>query len=225
MDLESTADRIAPKTAAGTPRQLVQVYNGGSMPTNPNYYYATHPVLLGGSESEGVGSSTSVDSSQTMFVDVLGEVPSAGTLLVAHAIGNRWVAELGAGGGGPGETPCSPCGIPKQNLTVSWTNVFTGPGSATLTYTPSPDTWLSGCVDEQIYQILCSDGQIQFTVSFFTSGECPTGQGNYCSNLRAYPFGLTLTSYTCSPFSLTFDVDPNCPAVEGPGYASFTITQ
>ncbi len=103
--------------------------------------------------------------------------------------------------------------------------VISGPGSTTLTYNANQSSWTTGCVSQQTYQLLCNSGQIEFRVTFFVSGNCPTGQKNFCSNLRVAPFGLVLASFTCSPFSMTFTLpDPICPAVEAPGYTSFTIT-
>ena len=60
---------------------------------------------------------------------------------------------------------------------------------------------------------------------YFTTGSCPTGTQQYCSNLRVTPFGLTLSSYTCSPFSMTFlSRSSGCPTITNSGYTQFTIT-
>ena len=160
-----------------------------------------------------------------MLVDVLGHAPSVGDQLVAYAIGGRWVAERGGSGGGT--VSCEPCGIPETDLTLSWTNILIGPGSTTLVYNPSIGTglWASACTNGLLFQLGCIGGQIELRVIFFTSGECPTGASNYCSNLRSDPLALTLASYTCSPFSLTFTLtDTSCPSILGDGYTSFTIT-
>jgi hypothetical protein len=120
---------------------------------------------------------------------------------------------------------CNPCGLPRQNLTLSWTNLLTGPGSTTLTYDPTTVKWTAICVDDQSYELLCSGDEIVFIVTFYLTDEgCPGGESNTCSNIRANPFGLTLASSTCSPFSVTFNTSPNCPDVEAPGYLTFTIT-
>jgi len=193
------------------------------IPSSPDHFFLSHPVELDGAETEGGAGTPVADTTQTIVVDVLQNKAVAGQILVAYAVGGRWVAEVG-GSSGRGSAPCFPCAIPTQNLTISWTNLISGPGSATLTYTSLPDVWKTGCVDGQIYELLCSDGTIELAITYFISGFCPTGQSQFCSNLRVYPFALVLASYTCSPFSVTYTVSPGCPNVESPGYTSFTIT-
>lgn len=222
-DLAELADRAPARPSGGTPRRLVQVYNGGSMGLSADLFYLTHPAELDGSETEGGTYTPTADTTQTIPVDVLWHAPSVGDLLTAYAVGGRWVAERG-GSSGVITLPCSPCAIPKTNLTLSWTNLLTGPGSTTLTYDASLTKWTATCIDQQSYELLCSGGQIEFIVTFYLSGTCPTGGSNFCSNLRANPFGLTMSSYTCSPFSVTFNTSPKCPDVEAPGYLTFTIT-
>jgi len=221
--LGAAIDRAGSEPAFTTARRLVQIYSGGSMPTAADHFFLAHAIELDGAETEGGAGTPTADMSQTIAVDVLGHPAVAGQLLVAYAVGGRWVAEVD-GAGGVLTAACLPCAIPLQDLTISWTNLISGPGSTTLTYTPSPDVWKTGCVDDQIYELLCSAGTIELTVTYFISGECPTGQSQFCSNLRVYPLGLVISSYTCAPFSVTFTVAPGCPEVEAPGYMSFTIT-
>ncbi len=119
---------------------------------------------------------------------------------------------------------CSPCNIPKANLTLSWTNPLVGPGSATLIYTTGPDAWKTvGCVNQQIYEIKCLSGVVTFEVTYFTSGVCPTGQSATCISGDVFPLGLTLDSHTCSPFSFTWNTN-NCPIGQAPGYLTYTVT-
>jgi hypothetical protein len=94
QDLSDLVDRAIPEIAAGTPRQLVRVYNGGSMPSMPDHFYLTNPVYLNGAPTEGGAGAPSVDTSQTIVVDVLNQAPMAGDFLTAYAVGGRWVAEL-----------------------------------------------------------------------------------------------------------------------------------
>jgi hypothetical protein len=130
-----------------------------------------------------------------------------------------------AGLSGAGSLVCSPCNIPTQNLTLSWVNVVSGNGSTTLTYATPPASWSSECSIGLLYKLVCTEGQVELRVIYFTSGSCPTGTQQYCSNLRATPFGLTLSSYTCAPFSMTFlSAASGCPAITSTGYTSFTIT-
>jgi len=228
-DLAELLDRVQPRPGGGTARRLVQIYDGGAMPTANDHFFLSHPVELDGSEVEGGAGSPTADTNQTIVVDVIGSVvPSVGDLLAAYAIGGRWVAERGAAGGG-GTVGCYPCGIPLTDLTLSWTNLLTGPGSTLLTYTTPPNIWSTGCVDGQLYELVCNSGQLDLIITYFISGFCPTGQRVSCSTQNVYPFSLPMTSYTCSPFSVTFGVIGNgfttgCPEVEAPGYTTFTVT-
>jgi hypothetical protein len=222
-DLAGQVGRAIPFGSSGTPRRLVQIDNGGSMPSSPDHYFLAFPIELDGAEIEG-GTGTSVaDASQPMIVDVLGHAPSAGDILTAYAVGGRWVAEKGASS--TSSLTCSPCNIPAQNLTLSWVNVIFGNGSTTLTYAATPTSWSSACSDGLLYKLVCTAGQLELRVIYFTTGSCPTGTQQYCSNLRAAPFGLTLSTYTCSPFSMTFlSQSSACPTITNSGFTQFTIT-
>jgi hypothetical protein len=223
-DLSELADRAPRRPAGGTARRLVQVYNGGSMGSSPDLFYLTHPVELGGTETEGGTASSTVDSAQTIPVVFLGHAPSVGDQAVGYAVGGRWVAERG-GTASIVTLPCSPCNIPEANLTLSWVNPILGNGATTLTWNPGARNWTStACVRGQSYQLQCAFGQINFFATYYISGECPTGETNVCSSLSTFPFGLTLVSHTCSPFSMTWNTSPNCPNVESPGFRSFTVT-
>jgi hypothetical protein len=128
---------------------------------------------------------------------------------------------------GGGTIACSPCAIPGQNLTLSWVNPITGNGSVTLVYASGggSSAWDFECSSGLIYQLACNAGSIELRVFYFISGACPTGQSAYCSNLRSDPFALTLSSHTCSPFSLTFSTTiSGCPVLVNNGYESFTVT-
>src|SRR5258708_2188473 len=113
--------------------------------------------------------------------------------------------------------PCLPCNLPADDVTLSSTNILFRPGSTTLTFTPTPPRWFAGCVGGTAglnYLLTCSGGNVLFTVTYFVSGVCPTGQHASCSNPNAN--GLTLTSFTCSPLSILFTVS-NCLQVSAAG--------
>ena len=78
---------------------------------------------------------------------------------------------------------CSPCNIPQFNLTLSYTNVLYGNGTATLVYGFPPSRWISRCSNGLTYELLCTSGTIELRVIYYTAGSCPTGTAQYCSNL------------------------------------------
>jgi hypothetical protein len=120
-------------------------------------------------------------------------------------------------------TTCNPCPIPKQNLTISWLNVITGPGSTTLYYNGS--SWVSNCSNGLTYQLLCTGGEIELRVLYYNNGPCPTGTSQYCSNLRVTPYGLTLASSQCNAFNVVFDsFSDACPAITSSGYTQFIVS-
>jgi hypothetical protein len=224
--LGGTIDRGVEASALITARMLVQVYNGGAMPTSSDKVYLTHPVELDGLETEGGSATPNVDTSTTIPVVVLWGAPQAGDLLTAYAVGGRWVAER-AGLSGQSGYPCGQCQIPRKNLTVSWTNLILGNGSTTLVYSGGPTTqWISACMNQLLYELICTQNEVEFRVYYFLSGSCPSGQSQYCSTIRSNPYSLTQSNLTCSPFLLTCTVtSASCPNLATYGYTGFTISQ
>jgi hypothetical protein len=224
---EDALDRLA-RSSGGAARQLVQVYDGGAMPSAVPRVYFTHPVIAAGAETEGGSATLTADTATTTPVIFLNHVPAVGDYDVAAAVGGRWVVD--GGSSGPANLTCDPCGMPLENLTVSWTNLSSGDGSATLVWNGFAGVlsaaWATGCCDDGIeFALSCSEEGINFQAIFFTSGVCPTGESNYCSNLRSATLQLTLASYTCSPFSLTFTVgEDECPTLYSFGNTQFVVT-
>jgi hypothetical protein len=230
-DRLAALQRALDRDSAGNPafssaRMLVQVYDGGSMPSAPEMVYFTHPVLASGAESEGESATLTVDTVTTVPVIVLGHAPSVGDYLTAYAVGGRWVSEKGKTGGGL-ITTCSPCDIPNEDLTITWTNALTGGGVATLHYDTSTGWTTTSCVDGGLlFHLGCGVGGIELRAIYFIDGSCPSGTQQYCSNLQVAPLTLTPSAYTCSPFSLTFTIDElGCPALFGDGNTQFVVTQ
>ena len=131
------------------------------------------------------------------------------------------------GGSGYCGINCSPCRLPAQDLTLAWTNPVLGPGSVTLKYN-GPASWISECTNQHIYVLSCP-GSIQFNVTYYLSGACPTGEYQMCTSPGAEPFGITLTSYNCgdahTDLSLVYTLTSSgCPGLWSYGYTSFTIT-
>jgi hypothetical protein len=226
--LSLAIDRAPAGRPHGAARILGQVYDGGAMPSSPNLFYLTHPAIVTGAESEGSSGTVKVDTATTVPVLVLRGTPSVGDLLTAYSVGGRWVSEEGASGGGSGTLPCSPCAIPTTNLTVSWTNILSGNGSDTMVYTgglaPIWQTGCSGAGGQNIFTLQCHLGSLELRVFYFTSGSCPNGGSAFCSNLLSSPQQLTLSSSTCSPFSLTFSCGGACLDLSASGYTSVTVT-
>jgi hypothetical protein len=216
----ATAALQAPR---GTPRLLGQVVDLGAMPDQSERIYLVNPVRLQGVESEGTTASIVVDGTRTVPVLVIGSrALTAGDLIVALAVGGRWVAESGAGSG---SLPCSPCNIPRKNLTVSWVNPVIGNGSAPLLYTP-PGQWNSACAHGLLYSLSCPGSILQFDVTYFVSGSCPSGQRQTCSSGGVPPFALQPGSHASSPFYASFTITgTGCPVLVSSGYTSFTITE
>jgi hypothetical protein len=225
---EDAIDRAGNSDPFASARMSVQVFDGGAMPSTVPAVYFTHPVLLGGAETEGGSATMTVDTATTVPVIFLGKVPSVGDNVTAYSASGRWVAELGGSSGG-GTISCSPCAMPLEDLTISWVNLLSGNGSATLVYNGlvvSP-AWTTGCVDGGLqFHLACVDGISELQGIFWVSGVCPTGDSTeYCSNLREEPLLLTLSESTCSPFSLTYTVgEDGCPTLYSFGNSSFTVT-
>jgi hypothetical protein len=224
--LGGAIDRAAEFSTRPAARRLVQVYNGGSMPTQAGYVYLTHPAELDGAETEGGSATVNADTSTAIPVVVLRGTPQAGDVLTAHAVGGRWVAER-MGASTSSGYPCGQCQIPRRNLTASWTNLILGNGATALVYSGSPTTqWTSACTNQLLYELVCTQNQVEFRVYYFVSGSCPGGQSQYCSTIRSNPFRLAQTNLTCSPFLLTCNVtSASCPNLASNGYTSFTVSQ
>ena len=124
---------------------------------------------------------------------------------------------------------CTPCNIPETTLTLSWTYTISGTfcsGSSPLTYNPgSTPTWtgttlvfgplhcgVGPCVPPSINTITvqCVSGSVTVSIG------CPTQQG--C--VMGTPYGSNPTSYTCSPFSITWATPPGLYCVG----ATFVLT-
>ena len=71
-------------------------------PRGTDRVYLMSPVRLDGGDAEGAAASLAVDGTRAIPVVVIGSTPpQAGDLLVALAVGGRWVAESG-----PAPRPC-----------------------------------------------------------------------------------------------------------------------
>jgi hypothetical protein len=238
-ELADVVDRLTPGQAGGTARLLVQIYDGGSIPTTPDHYYLAHPVGLDGAEVEGGVASPTADSSQTVVVDVLGHAPSVGDILMAYAVGGRWVAEKGVGQkSNCCKFACGPCKIYKQDLTFAWTGGNLIAGSTMLKWQAGGSllgSWQSDCIDNFfhppfpgapkpnfIFAIDCLGGGVTVKIYEVTPPPLggPTGLPAPCNNALALtplpsvpdsPGGVKITE-TCDPYKKIW----TCPALGDP---------
>lgn len=213
-------DALAPP---GAPRFVGQVVSGGSTPTAIDHVFLVHPVRIEGDEYEGAPGTAVVDSNRPIPVVIVGgRPPVIGELIVAHATGGRWSADLS--GPAPATLPCMPCNIPRRSLTVSWANPQSGGGSATLTF-DGVNQWGNGCLGSPSFRLACQGGSIVFTATIFTAGACPDGPSQSCSSSTDAPNRMTLVVQHCSPFLLTYQATAStCPFLVDRGYHQFTIT-
>lgn len=218
-DQAAFADRIDRDDALGVNRLLVRITTGGSFPTTIDRVFFSVPVTIDCDEVEGA-TPTYTDGDLIVPVIALGPlIPSIGDLVVARAVGGRWVIEKG--GSTSTCVECEPCCIPARNLVVSWVNSQIGGGSAVLTWDGST-TWSSGCAGPLQMTLACVAGSIVFTVRYFPSGDCPGGSYSECSSAS----GLTLVQTLCTPFVLTYSMTvASCHDIAIWGYTQFTITQ
>ncbi|APW59211.1 hypothetical protein [Paludisphaera borealis] len=208
----------------GTPRFIGQVASGGAMPNSLDHVFLVHPVRIEGGESEGAASATLVDSGRTIPVVIVGTLlPNIGDFVVAQSIGGRWVAELNGTPASP--VACSPCAVPRRNLTVSWTNVLTSGGSALMTFNGS-NQWQSGCANQLVLTLACQGGSLVFSATYFPTGGCPNGASQSCATSAAGPYGLAVVQQVCNPFLLSYSASAStCPFLATQGFRQFTITQ
>jgi len=127
-DRQTAASRAADNALGRQPpyasaRQLVQVFNGGSMGAAADLYYFTHPVLATGAETEGAAATLTTDTETTIPVVFLGGAPSVGDYATAYAVGGRWCAEIG--GSGPPSFDEIACGCTITDSVLMLT--ITGP--------------------------------------------------------------------------------------------------
>jgi hypothetical protein len=122
-EMEPMLDQQLGQTVTQGPSLLVQVFAETTVPTAALKYFACHPLTISGSESEGTVPTLTVDTTQKLYVAVLGsKVPVAGDNLIARLIGGRWVAENG--GGIPAVVSCG-----TIKVTVNGCNTKSMPGA------------------------------------------------------------------------------------------------
>lgn len=90
--LAGVVDRVAPFAADGSIALLVTTTTIITYPTAAASFYASNPTEIDGSEVEGGAASYTADATQVVYALNVGtQIPPAGTRVVAHAVGGRWV--------------------------------------------------------------------------------------------------------------------------------------
>jgi hypothetical protein len=194
--LQAFIDRRQGRKPIGSQMFLCRITDGGNMPCDVGMVYMTNPIFVNSEDAEGDQPTFDVGTEQVPVI-VLGHVPSVGDDLVAHSIGGHWVAENPPRLYGCCMPACIPCAIPEKDLTLSWTNTLSGPGSILLTFKPSSGPWESNCDPNNVqYTLQCSNGQIELQAKYWITGSCPgAGTTAYCSNQHP-PKSYTLSGPT-----------------------------
>jgi len=91
-DLDRLVDQIAAGGSGGSAARLVTTCTVTTYPTSAGAFYAANPTEIDGSEVEGGAATYTADTNQVMYALNLGtQIPPSGTVLVAEAVGGRWV--------------------------------------------------------------------------------------------------------------------------------------
>ena len=209
---EAAFRELVDRAKAGAPelgaaRRLVQVYDGGSIPSGPDRWYLAHPVELDGAEVEGGAGAPSADAAESVPVLVLGHGAEVGDLLVATGVGGRWVAERG---GSSGLTvcvvACAGPNVPVVGAGVSLSQSGVLKGSCT--------TGAGGCCRLSLpagtYDVRVTvSGSVAFAATRTLSSGTTTivlssGTGLVCCGAYAIPVSLTGTDALGS-FPMVYD--------------------
>src|SRR6476646_1987002 len=76
----------------GSAAMCVVTFQETTYPTSAGKFYACHPELLTGSESEGATPTFTGDTATSIYAFNLGtQIPPNGTKLVIHAVVGRWI--------------------------------------------------------------------------------------------------------------------------------------
>jgi hypothetical protein len=90
----------------------------------------------------------------------------------------------------------------------------------------SPSSWTSACIQQLLFSLSCSASLVQFGVTYYLSGSCPSGQSQSCVSPGSNPLGIVLDASSCSPLYLHYTVTAAaCPVLWNKGYTAFTITE
>jgi hypothetical protein len=113
--------------------------------------------------------------------------------------------------------------LTPRTLTISWSNIFSGGGSALMAYV-SGCLWTTACVGPSsniVYTLNLSTSPPVLTYAIYSVGTCPGGTPAATCSAVPYNAGTS----TCTPFSQSFTVtNVGCPNAFAGGYRAYTIT-
>lgn len=159
--LDRASSGAPPASAA---RMLVQVFDGGSIPTTGNSCFLGHPAVLNCDEVEGAPCPPVVDTTTTVPFIGLGSNPFvAGDLAILTAAGGRWVSEKG------GKPPLGCiwwCCVPSISIDPPASGE---PATATLTVAPDGSVASIG--------LYYPGSNYQKNPRVSIGGGCPAGSG------------------------------------------------
>lgn len=202
-------DRVGPPQTA---RMSVRVFDGGSIPTSVPAVYLTHPVSFDAADTEGASYTTYDDTAVTIPVVCIGpRVPVAGDLLVAHAVGGKWVAGANVGRARVTCIFCRPCELPGKDL--SYVYLADPPlsptsGSGTLTFDGTSEWTSSSFASGYTIDLQCTSGTITPRIMLSGVSQCTFGVPD---------------STTCNPLTLVYTV-PNPSAAYTAGFRILQIS-
>jgi len=182
QDLMAGADRRPPRRQPSVPRELVVVFDGGEIPTAANKVFWTHPVEVDCNDTEGATPTFTPDTDQTIPVVVVRSPAVAGDMLVAHAIGGRWVAEKGGGK----LTPFCVLGCYPLYVRIP---------DATITLTDSHGSTVGTCTTDATGCCKINVAKGTYTLTVSVGGQVVNIPGSIFITPGA---GVTITPYICS---------------------------
>lgn len=220
------ADRRIAVPPIGTPRMVVEIFNGGNIPVVPNKVFLGYPVEVDADDAEGASPSFNQDTGAPIPVIVLNQAAVAGDILVAHAVGGRWVAEK-IGCCQLFQVTCN--SVPVNGATVT---IKSG-GTTVVTGTTNSSGDVTLCVPSGSYTVTASGGTCTTTYSNTLNLGCGGSYGLGCCpgcNVTICPQycwgctqSATITITNTSGFN-TSVTGTGCQTISIPGSGTYTVT-
>jgi hypothetical protein len=91
----AAADRVSNVAEEGSVATLAQTTTVAAYPTVAGAFYACIPLWADGAETEGAAAVFTAVGSRTIYAYNLGsQIPPAGTKIIAHSCGGRWMFQF-----------------------------------------------------------------------------------------------------------------------------------